>query len=325
MFTGTFLRLERLSMELLRDTNYDFLGRKWWFILPSLILTIAGLVSLVIKGGPSYSIDFRGGAIMNVQWDGEPPIGRVRAAVSSRVSGVSVVAAHDLTGSNEILISVELPPEGDLTTLQQTISQALSTVSTRYSIRGFEMIGPEIGADLRRQALLATAGATGSMLLYLGWRFRLVYGVAAVVAMAHDAVITLGLFSLLNQEVSVTVVAALLTLIGYSMNDTIVVFDRIRENRRADARTPLVETINRSINQTLSRTVLTSGLTLLTALSLFFLGGPVLHGFSLALVIGIVVGTFSSVFIASPLLLAGEASETRWNASRISVPARGLR
>ena len=135
---------------------------------------------------------------------------------------------------------------------------------------------------------MATGGASAGMLLYLAWRFRPAYGVAAVIAMAHDALITVGLFSLLDQEISLTVVAALLTLIGYSMNDTIVVFDRIRENQRTHGRAPLAETINRSINQTLSRTVLTSGLTLLTALSLFFFGGQVLHGFSLALVIGMV-------------------------------------
>jgi len=293
-------------MELFRDTRFDFIGRKWWFILPSLVLTLAGLASLVLKGGPLYSVDFKGGAVMEVRWEGAPPIERIRESVSSRLKGVSVVAAHDLTGSNEVLVSAEVPAGEDLTALRKTIDQALSTVATRYSIRGFEAIGPQIGADLRRQALMATGGASAGMLLYLAWRFRPVYGVAAVVAMAHDALITIGLFSLLNREISLTVVAALLTLIGYSMNDTIVVFDRIRENRRAHAREPLAETINRSINQTLSRTVLTSGLTLLTALSLFFFGGQVLHGFSLALVIGIVVGTFSSIFIASPILLAWE-------------------
>lgn len=312
-------------MELFKDTRFDFLGRKWWFILPSLILTFAGLVSLLVKGGPRYSIDFQGGAEMEVRWEGAPPIERIRAAVSSRLSGVSVVAAHDLTGSNEVLVSAELPAEGDLTALRQTIDQTLSTVNTKYSIRSFEVIGPQIGADLRRQALMATAGASAGMLLYLAWRFRIVYGVAAVVAMSHDAFITIGLFSLLNQEVSLTVVAALLTLIGYSMNDTIVVFDRIRENRRMYSREPLAETINRSINQTLSRTVLTSGLTLLTALSLFLFGGPVLHGFSLALVIGIIVGTFSSIFIASPILLAWEQWRAGWSAPHVSLPTGGLR
>ena len=161
--------------------------------------------------------------------------------------------------------------------------------------------------------------------MYLAWRFRLAYGVAAVAAMAHDAFITVGLLSLLHQEVSLTVVAALLTLIGYSMNDTIVVFDRIRENCRTSGREPMVETINRSINQTLSRTVLTSGLTLLTALSLLLFGGPVLHGFALVLVIGIVVGTFSSIFIASPILLAWEQNRGPRSTGRVGVAEGGVR
>jgi preprotein translocase subunit SecF len=317
--------LERLFMELFKETHFDFLGRKWWFIVPSLVLTLAGLVSLFLKGGPRYSIDFLGGAVMDVRWEGKPPIERIRTAVSSRLSGVSVVAAHGLAGSNEVLISVQLHSQSDLPGLRQTLDQALFTLNSKYSIRSFEVIGPEIGADLRQQALLATAGASAGMLLYLGWRFRLTYGAAAVLAMAHDAVITLGLFSLFNKEVSLTVVAALLTLIGYSMNDTIVVFDRIRENRRSAGRAPLAETINRSINQTLSRTILTSGLTLLTALALFFFGGTVLHGFSLALVIGIIVGTFSSIFIASPILLAGEQSGTRLSATPVSMPTGGVR
>jgi preprotein translocase subunit SecF len=311
-------------MELFKNTHFDFLGMKWWFIVPSLILTLAGLVSLAVKGGPQYSIDFKGGAVMDVAWPGTPPIERIRTAVSSRLNAVSVVAAHDLTGSSEVLISV--PAAGDLASLRQTIADALSRVDTGYSIRSFEVIGPQIGADLRSQALTATAGASAGMLLYLAWRFRVAYGVAAVLAMVHDAFITIGIFSLLNREISLTVVAALLTLIGYSMNDTIVVFDRIRENRRSSGREPLVETINRSINQTLSRTVLTSGLTLLSALSLLLFGGQVLRGFSLALVIGIIVGTFSSVFIASPILLAWE----NWRASekavsRNVVPAGGVR
>jgi preprotein translocase subunit SecF len=311
-------------MELFRDAHFDFLGRKWWFILPSLVLLLAGLASLLARGGPLYSIDFKGGAEMEVHWEGAPPVERIREAVSARLKGVSVVAAHDLSGSSEVLISAELPAGGDLTSVRQTMSQALSTITTSYSVRNFETIGPQIGEDLRRQALMATAGASGGMLLYLSYRFRLVYGVAAVLAMVHDALITIGLFSLLHQEISLTVVAALLTLIGYSMNDTIVVFDRIRENRRTSEREPLAETINRSINQTLSRTVLTSGLTLLTALSLLLFGGPVLHGFSLALVIGIIVGTFSSIFIASPILLSWENWRTRSSSPHGSL-AGGLR
>ena len=314
-------------MELFKDTQSDFLGRKWWFILPSLVLLFAGLASLVAKGGPRYGIDFLGGAVLEVRWEGPPPMERIRAAVDARLNGVSVVEAHDLAaaGANEVLLSAQVPADGDMAALRQTMVDALATVDGRHTIRGFEAVGPQIGADLRRQALLATAGASAGMLLYLAWRFRLVYGVAAVAAMAHDAIITIGLFSLLDREISLTVVAALLTLVGYSMNDTIVVFDRIRENRRLGAREPLAATINRSINQTLSRTVLTSGLTLLTALSLLLFGGPVLHGFSLALSIGIVVGTFSSVFIASPILLAWEQWRARPAVGRVALPVGGAR
>jgi preprotein translocase subunit SecF len=165
------------------------------------------------------------------------------------------------------------------------------------------MVGPKVGSDLRRQAILATLYALGGMLVYIAFRFEWIYGVAAVVAVFHDTIITIGLFSLTNKEISLTVVAALLTLVGYSMNDTIVVFDRIRENLKLVRRESFANIINMSVNQTLSRTVLTSGLTLLTALSLFLFGGQVLNGFSFALVVGIIVGTYSSIFVASPILL----------------------
>ena len=174
---------------------------------------------------------------------------------------------------------------------------------TPFAIRGIEQIGPKIGAELRSKAILATLYALGGMLVYLAFRFEFIYGLAAVIACFHDVIITLGLFSLFNKEISLNVVAALLTLVGYSMNDTIVVFDRIREKLRLSRREPLESTVNKSVNETLSRTVLTSGLTLIAALSLYLFGGPVLHGFSFALVFGILVGTYSSIFVASPILI----------------------
>jgi preprotein translocase subunit SecF len=167
-----------------------------------------------------------------------------------------------------------------------------------------EIIGPQVGALLRRQALLATLYSLLGMLVYLWFRFELIYGVAAVVAVFHDTLITVGAFSLANKEITLTVIAAILTLIGYSMNDTIVVFDRIRENLRLSRRESLTTVVNRSINQTLSRTVLTSGLTFLTVLSLYLFGGEVLRGFSFALVIGILIGTYSSIAVAAPMLVA---------------------
>ena len=173
-----------------------------------------------------------------------------------------------------------------------------------FSVRSVEIVGAQVGKVLQHQAELATLYSLGGMLVYLWFRFELIYGVAAVVACFHDTIITVGAFSLSNQEISLTVIAAILTLIGYSMNDTIVVFDRIRENLRLSRREPLADLVNRSINQTLSRTVLTSGLTFLTVLSLFVFGGEVLRGFSFALVVGILIGTYSSIAVAAPMLVA---------------------
>jgi preprotein translocase subunit SecF len=172
-----------------------------------------------------------------------------------------------------------------------------------FAVRGVELVGPKVGADLRERAIWATLAALGGMLVYIAFRFEWIYGVAAVVACFHDTIITIGIFSLLNKEITMTVIAALLTLVGYSMNDTIVIFDRIRENLKLSRREPLEQVINRSVNQTLSRTVMTSGLTFLTVIALFLFGGEVLHGFSLALVVGILIGTYSSVFVASPIVL----------------------
>ncbi|HNY40757.1 MAG TPA: protein translocase subunit SecF [Bryobacteraceae bacterium] len=172
-----------------------------------------------------------------------------------------------------------------------------------FSIRGSEVIGPKIGAEMRNKAVLATLYALGGMLVYIAFRFEWIYGLAAVIAVFHDVIITLGLFSLFNKEISLNVIAALLTLVGYSMNDTIVVFDRIREHLKLSRKGSFAQLVNDSINETLSRTVLTSGLTLVAAVCLLVFGGPVLNGFSFALVVGILIGTYSSIFIASPILV----------------------
>lgn len=175
-----------------------------------------------------------------------------------------------------------------------------------FHIAGVEVVGPKIGSELQWQAIKATLFALAGMLVYIAFRFEWIYGVAAVVAVFHDVFITIGFFSLFGREIELTVVAALLTLVGYSMNDTIVIFDRVRENRRTTRRSSLDELLNLSINQTLSRTVLTSGLTLVAVGSLFVLGGEVLRGFSFALLVGVLIGTYSSIFIASPILLWGQ-------------------
>jgi preprotein translocase subunit SecF len=372
-------------MEIFKQTNFDFLGRKWPFILLSLALTVAGLVSLVIKGGPKYGIDFTGGALMDVNFIKRPPAEEIRAALRQKIAGE--IEVQEIGNSQEVLISTGARDDnalqvvrGDMiTTLNaafnkgtagkfdinlnsqlaladhlrdaltranvilsedqlQNVTKAITRfrdtpprsglianlddlsgvpgvtpqflkvlkqecVTGNFTIRSVETVGPRIGADLRQQAVNVVLLALGAMLIYIGFRFEWIYGVAAVIAVFHDTIITIGVFSLLNKQIDLTVIAALLTLVGYSMNDTIVTFDRIRENIKLHVRGSFSSIVNLSINQTLSRTVLTSGLTFLTALSLLLFGGTVLSGFSLALVIGIIVGTYSSIFIASPILI----------------------
>jgi preprotein translocase subunit SecF len=189
-----------------------------------------------------------------------------------------------------------------------------------FGVRNVSIVGPQVGAQLRKQALLATAYSLAGMLIYLAFRFEWIYGVAAVVTVFHDTLITVGAFSLLNKEISLTVIAAILTLIGYSNNDTIVVFDRIRENLKLMRREKLSDIVNRSINQTLSRTILTAGLTFLTVLALYLFGGEVLNGFSLALVIGILIGTYSSIAIAAPILVAYQDWRSNQGKAAVAVP-----
>jgi preprotein translocase subunit SecF len=191
--------------------------------------------------------------------------------------------------------------------------------TSTFAIINVEIVGPKVGSELRRQAVVVTLYALGGMLVYIAFRFEWVYGAAAVLAVFHDVLITLGLFSIFHFEISLTVIAALLTLVGYSMNDTIVIFDRIRENSRLMRREPFKAIVNRSINQTLSRTILTSGLTFLTVLVLFLMGGQVLRAFSFALVVGILVGTYSSFGIAAPLVVAWN----QWRGQGAAVVASG--
>jgi len=215
----------------------------------------------------------------------------------------AILAYRDSSPRSGIITSLD-----GLSSVSGVTPQALAVIKQQcyagvFSIRQVEIVGPRIGADLRHQAMLVVLYALAAMLIYIAFRFEWIYGVAAVLAVFHDTIITIGLFSLFNKPIDLTVLAALLTLVGYSMNDTIVVFDRIRENLKLQRRGSFRELVNSSINQTLSRTVLTSGLTLLTALSLYLFGGQVLNGFSFALVVGIIVGTYSSIFIASPILI----------------------
>ncbi|MCX6610858.1 MAG: protein translocase subunit SecF [Acidobacteria bacterium] len=370
-------------MQIFRDTNFDFMGNKWPLIGLSLLLTAAGLVSLVIEGGPRYGIDFKGGTLLYVKFAEKPSEESIRAALGKKIPGeISVISVQ---GTNELMIETEIKDERELQSTRQAIEDTLAATFGaqagkldftgaaaarvyerlnlplqkagvfisdedlrklvteilsyrdkqkggilssfdelsavpgmtpqiltvikqegyigKYLVRNTEVVGPKVGNELRTQALLATLYALAGMLIYVGLRFEFVYGFAAVIAVFHDTIITIGLFSLFHKEISLTVIAALLTLVGYSMNDTIVVFDRIRENLQRGRKGDMTEIVNRSINETLSRTIMTSGLTFLTAVALWLFGGQVLNGFAFALVVGILVGTYSSIFVASPILV----------------------
>jgi preprotein translocase subunit SecF len=232
------------------------------------------------------------------------------------------IQSFDVASKNEVLISLpEQTNESALDTGRQQIVDALhAQYANSFIMQNVQVVGPTVGNQLKKQALLATLYSMAGMLVYLWFRFQLIYGVAAVVACFHDTLITVGFFALLDKEISLTVIAAILTLIGYSMNDTIVVFDRIRENLRLSRRESLPDVVNRSINQTLSRTVLTSGLTFLTVLSLYIFGGQVLNGFSFALVVGILIGTYSSIAIAAPMLVAWQEWRTK-HGKTVVLPA----
>lgn len=262
-------------------------------------------------------VDFRGGTQVQVQFKQTPDTDKIRAAMDAAgIRDAHIVGIRNVNqaASNDVLVSLpEQTNEAALDTGREQIVTALHAhYDNPFTVRNVQVVGPTVGRQLEKQATLATIYSMGGMLIYLWFRFQLIYGVAAVVACFHDTLITIGAFALTNQEISLTVIAAILTLVGYSMNDTIVVFDRIRENLRMSRREPLADVVNRSINQTLSRTVLTSGLTLLTVLSLFIFGGQVLRGFSFALVIGILIGTYSSIAVAAPMLVSWQ----QWRSGR---------
>jgi preprotein translocase subunit SecF len=301
-------------VELFRGVNVDWLRLKWGFLGFSLIFSVAGIVAMGWNwshiGSPvPLGVDFRGGTEVQLQFKQPPDLNAIRQAVTEAGIKDANVATYDEAELNKVLIS--LPEQKDETSLDAGRQQIEGALNTRYGGNPIipagtkvDVVGPTVGRQLESKAALATLYSMLGMLVYLWFRFQLIYGVAAVVACFHDTLITVGAFALTGQEISLTVIAAILTLVGYSMNDTIVVFDRIRENLRLSRRESLPDVVNRSINQTLSRTVLTSGLTFLTVLSLFIFGGPVLRGFSFALVVGILIGTYSSIAVAAPMLVA---------------------
>ncbi len=290
-------------MQFFRETHIDFLGIRKYAISVSALLILIGIISLIIKGGPLYGIDFLGGTEIHVQFSRAVPISQVREIMTTLGFGQAEI--KQFGAPNELLIRVQQQETG--TTLSDQIMQGLQKAfpDNVPEKRSVESVGPKIGQELRDAAIWAIVISLGLLLIYISVRFEFVFAVGAIVALIHDVTITLGFFSLLNLEVSLAVIAAFLTLVGYSLNDTIVVYDRIRENmkiHRREAR-PIEELINLSINQTLSRTILTSTTTFLVVVALYLLGGEVLHNFAFCMLVGIVVGTYSSIYIAAPIVV----------------------
>jgi len=269
------------------------------------VLMLMSFASIAVHGGLKYGIDFAGGTLVQLHFQNPPAIQSIRTGLQDLNLGESTI--QEFGNKHDILIHVEAS-EKELQEIGSRITGALekSMGISDIVVERVEMVGPKVGADLRQKAVLSIVYAVIGILIYVSWRFEFQYALAAILALVHDVVITMGVFSVMDKEFTLVIVAAFLTIIGYSLNDTIVVFDRIRENLRRRGKETLSAVINTSINQTLSRTILTGLTTLLVVLALFFLGGEIIHDFSFALILGIIIGTYSSIFIASVFLILWE-------------------
>ena len=297
-------------MQIFKDeTHFDFMGKNKLAIAFSSLLILIGLISIAISGGLKYGIDFAGGTLVQLQFKNPPNIEVIRDGLKTIGLGESTI--QEFGSKNDILIRVEKSEE-KLEAVGAMVRRSLSGEFNieEITIERVEMVGPKVGSDLREKALLSILYAIIGIVIYISWRFEFQYAIAAIIALIHDVLVTMGAFSIFDKEFTLVIVAAFLTIIGYSLNDTIVVFDRIRENLRRKGKIPTVDIINASINQTLSRTLLTSGTTLLVVVALFFFGGEIIHDFSFALLVGIFIGTYSSVFIASVFLVYWDSHAT---------------
>ena len=297
-------------MQLFKDKTYfDFMGKIKGAMVLSGIVILIGLGSIAFSGGLKYGIDFAGGTLVQLQFKSPPDIEVIRDGLKTIGLGESTI--QEFGSKKDILIRVERSEEK----LEAVGAMIKRSLSGKFNIdeiilERVEMVGPKVGRDLREKALLSILYAIIGIVIYISWRFEFQYAIAAIIALIHDVLVTMGAFSIFDKEFTLVIVAAFLTIIGYSLNDTIVVFDRIRENLRRRGKSSLSEIINSSINQTLSRTLLTSGTTLLVVVALFFFGGEIIHDFSFALLVGVFVGTYSSIFIASVFLVYWASRKT---------------
>lgn len=289
--------------QIFKSTHYDFQGKRRIAFLISSALIVIGLIATVLRGGPNYSIDFTGGLSMVLRFEQHVEESPVRAAMSEL--GFPDAEVKIIVGRGQEDLMVRIPEAADADAQLEGVITGLEKAfpGNALTVRSVEAVGPKIGHELRSAALLAIVASLFFIVIYITWRFQYRYAIAAIAALAHDVLIVFGLFSILNLQISLAVVAAFLTIVGYSLNDTIVVFDRIRENVKKLRSKPFFDQVNISINETLSRTVLTSGTTLIVVFILYFFGGAVIHDFGFALLAGVVVGTYSSIFVASPILV----------------------
>jgi preprotein translocase subunit SecF len=294
-------------MRFLTNPSFNFLKWRWHAIALSAIVIVAGIVTIVVRGGLPLGVDFSGGTVIVVQFT--QPIGedRVRDALGP-LSSNATVQRFGPAGSNSILIRLPVDPGADqantLSAVSERVQQSLRAANLgQFTPISTDLVGSTIGRDLRQKGTWATVTAIGGILVYIALRFRFSFAVGAVVATFHDILVTLAFLTWFGFDISLNVVAAILTIAGYSVNDTIVVFDRVRENQRLQRRESLDTIVNQAVNQTLSRTIITAGTTFMAVLSLFLFGGEVLRGFAFTMIVGIVTGTYSTVFIASAIAI----------------------
>lgn len=295
-------------------TKIDFVGLRGWAFVFSATLVAISVLSLVLQGGPNYGVDFAGGTLLHLRFRQPVKVGEIRSVFKG--TRFDTVVVQDFGGAQgEYLLRLPQTDEA----LQGISDSVAAPLRAKFGADAFELlrtesVGPRVGRALRQKAVLAVTFATIMMGIYIALRFQWRFGLGAAIALAHDVLITVGALSLARMEFDLTVVAALLTVVGFSVNDTVIVSDRIRENMRKLKRQPMAGIVNISINETLSRTILTTGTALLVLIALFILGGSVIHGFAYTLIVGFTIGTYSSIFIASPVVLffeRGSASRPR--------------
>tara|TARA_B110000003_G_C16651322_1_gene534243 strand:+ start:1177 stop:2097 length:921 start_codon:yes stop_codon:yes gene_type:complete len=301
-------------MRIIKKTNIDFLGKTNITTILSMFLIAAGIVSMVLNGGPKLSIDFKGGTLVAVNYTEPVNIEKIRSELGSvlidgqlfNFSNAEIKYFGDESNIAVRIASMDEEPEQfskKFSDKLASIFPELVPADKNNFILSVEKVGPKVGAELSSDALMAILSALLLILIYVSVRFEFKYAVGAIAALVHDVSITLGVFSILGYEVSLAVIAAFLTIVGYSLNDTIVIFDRVRENVKTTKNAPMKNIINQSINESLSRTIITSLTTFFVVLILFLFGGEVIHTFSFAMIVGVIIGTYSSIFVASPVVI----------------------